>query len=48
MDHLSIIAYIDPGVGSLLMQALVGGSAGLFVFGKYLWRTYMVAGAHRS
>ena len=32
-----IIAYFDPGPGSLVMQALVGGTAGLLVFGKYLW-----------
>lgn len=32
-----ILAYFDPGSGSLLLQALVGGTAGLFVFGKYLW-----------
>jgi hypothetical protein len=34
---LTILAYFDPGSGSLLMQALVGGAAGLAVFGKYLW-----------
>jgi hypothetical protein len=33
----SILAYLDPGAGSLLLQALVGGGAGLMVFGKYLW-----------
>jgi hypothetical protein len=30
-------AYFDPGSGSLLMQALVGGIAGLVVFARYLW-----------
>ncbi len=32
-----VLAYFDPGSGSLLMQALVGGTAGLVVFAKYLW-----------
>lgn len=35
----SLFAYFDPGSGSILMQALVGGTAGLFVFGKYLWNS---------
>ncbi|HVW02925.1 MAG TPA: hypothetical protein VHB77_21375 [Planctomycetaceae bacterium] len=31
-----LFAYFDPGAGSVLLQALVGGGAGLFVFAKYL------------
>lgn len=27
-------AYIDPGAGSMLLQLLLGGVAGLFVFGR--------------
>jgi hypothetical protein len=34
---LLLLAYFDPGSGSLLVQALLGGAAGLIVFGKYLW-----------
>jgi hypothetical protein len=34
-----ILAYFDPGPGSLLMQAIVGGAGGLIVFGKYLWNS---------
>lgn len=34
---LTILAYFDPGAGSLLIQAILGGAAGLLVFGKYLW-----------
>jgi len=34
---LVFFAYFDPGSGSLVLQMLVGGSAGLFVFAKYLW-----------
>jgi hypothetical protein len=33
----TVLAYLDPGAGSLLLQALVGGGAGLLVFGKYMW-----------
>ncbi|MDB5389242.1 MAG: hypothetical protein JWM11_4888 [Planctomycetaceae bacterium] len=34
-----VLAYFDPGSASLVMQAIVGGSAGLFVFAKYLWNS---------
>jgi hypothetical protein len=34
-----LLAYFDPGSGSLLVQLLVGGSAGLIVFAKYLWES---------
>jgi hypothetical protein len=33
----TILAYFDPGSGSLLLQTILGGSAGLFVLVKYLW-----------
>ncbi len=42
-----VFAYFDPGAGSLLMQALVGGAAGLLVFGRYLWETYVRGSAER-
>ena len=32
-----VLAYFDPGSGSLVLQSLVGGTAGCMVFGKYLW-----------
>lgn len=35
----SLLAYFDPGSGSLLVQAIVGGAAGLVVFAKYLWES---------
>ena len=31
-------AYLDPGTGSLLLQLLLGGVAGLAVIGKLYWR----------
>lgn len=34
-----ILGYFDPGTGSMLLQMLLGGGAGVVVFGKYLWDT---------
>jgi hypothetical protein len=34
----SFLAYIDPGSGSLLLQALAGGAAAAAVVGKLYWR----------
>jgi len=34
----AVLAYLDPGTGSLVLQALVAGFAGLAVAGKYGWR----------
>jgi hypothetical protein len=31
-------AYLDPGNGSMLLQLLLGGAAGVGVLGKYFWR----------
>ena len=31
-------AYIDPGAGSLLLQALLGGIAGVWVVARLYWR----------
>jgi hypothetical protein len=33
-----ILAYIDPGSGSFLVQALVGGVAALIVLARTYWR----------
>lgn len=41
-----MLAYFDPGSGSLLVQALVAGSAGLLVFAKYVWD--WVSNLHRG
>jgi hypothetical protein len=32
------VSYIDPGSGSLLLQALAGGAAAVAVTGKLYWR----------
>ena len=31
-------AYLDPGTGSMLLQALVGGAAGVAVLVRVFWR----------
>ncbi len=31
-------AYLDAGTGSMILQVLLAGVAGLAVFGKLLWR----------
>jgi hypothetical protein len=33
-----IIAYLDPGSGSMILQAFAGGIAGVAVVGKLYWR----------
>jgi hypothetical protein len=32
-----LLAYFDPGAGSIVLQALVGGAAGLWVALRYWW-----------
>jgi len=34
MEHLSTFAYLDPGTGSMIIQALVGAVAGVALFGR--------------
>jgi hypothetical protein len=36
-----IFAYIDPGTGSLLLQAVLGGAAGLAVFLRTVGRRFL-------
>lgn len=35
---LPIIAYLDPGSGSLVLQMLIGGILGAIVFFKLMWQ----------
>ncbi len=35
-------AYMDPGSGSLLLQIILGGLAGLAVAGKLFWHRILV------
>ncbi len=34
----SVQAYLDPGTGSMLLQAIVGGVAAAAVAGRIFWR----------
>ncbi|MEZ6055406.1 MAG: hypothetical protein R3C01_01755 [Planctomycetaceae bacterium] len=44
----SLLAYLDPGSGSLLLQALVGGGAGLMVFFRHMWQKWRLSHHHDS
>lgn len=39
---MEFIAYMDPGTGSLFLQLLLGGVAGLAVVLKLYWRRLLV------
>jgi hypothetical protein len=36
--HINLVAYLDPGSGSMLIQAIAGGSAAVAVTGRLYWR----------
>jgi hypothetical protein len=36
---LPLVAYIDVGIGGLLMQLLLGGVAGLAAFARLKWKS---------
>ena len=38
MTEQAVFAYLDPGTGSLFLQLLLGGIAGLAVIAKLYWR----------
>lgn len=41
MDLMTLtFAYLDPGTGSMLLQAIVGGSSGLFVLVRHFWKAF--------
>ena len=33
-----VFAYLDPGSGSMILQAVAGGAAAVAVLGKFYWR----------
>jgi hypothetical protein len=35
------LAYLDPGSGSMVLQAIVGGAAAVAVVGKFYWRRFL-------
>ena len=47
-SYFSTLAYLDPGTGSMILQAIVGGSAGLFVFVRHVWRSFRYADVKES
>ena len=46
---MSLFAYIDAGTGSMLLQMLAGGVAGIAVMAKLYWRRFkrFITGANR-
>jgi hypothetical protein len=36
-----LLAYLDPGSGSMVLQAVVGGLAAVAVMGKLYWRRFL-------
>lgn len=36
-----LFAYLDPGSGSMIVQAVVGGVAAVAVAGKFYWRRFL-------
>jgi hypothetical protein len=36
-----LCAYLDPGSGSMIIQAIAGGAAAVAVVGKFYWRRFL-------
>jgi hypothetical protein len=36
-----LVAYLDPGSGSMILQLLAGGTAAVAVTGKLYWRRFL-------
>jgi hypothetical protein len=43
-----VVGYLDAGTGSMIMQALAGGVAGVAVVGKLYWRRFKRVFARRD
>lgn len=43
-----VFAYLDPGAGSLMLQAMVAGAGGLFVALRCCWHSLSVFGRQRE
>lgn len=37
----NLVAYLDPGSGSMILQVLAGGTAAVAVTGKLYWRRFL-------
>lgn len=42
MSTSSAHAYLDPGTGSIILQVLLGGLAGIALAGKLFWHRFLV------
>lgn len=42
MSTSSAYAYLDPGTGSMLLQVLLGGLAGIALAGKLFWHRFLL------
>jgi len=42
MSTRTASAYLDPGTGSIILQVLLGGVAGLLLAGKLYWHRLMI------
>ena len=38
---VNLYAYLDPGSGSMILQAIAGGVAAVAVLGKFYWRRFL-------
>jgi hypothetical protein len=38
---LPAYAYLDPGTGSMILQVILGGAAGVALAGKLYWRKFL-------
>ena len=41
MSTLTLFAYLDAGTGSMLLQAIMGGFAGVMVLGRIFWQSVL-------
>jgi hypothetical protein len=49
MSTSSAYAYLDPGTGSIILQVLLGGVAGVALVGKLYWHKFLsLIGAGRQ
>lgn len=42
MSSSAAYAYLDPGTGSMILQVLLGGLAGLALAGRFYWQRFLV------
>jgi len=45
---MNLLAYLDPGTGSFILQVLVGGAFGSLLVLKHVWHHVKDAAAHAT